>query len=701
VFSRDFDLDGCHVRVRGEGADLATVIDLLLGPYAAPVPASSSPVIAIALGRGPRAAPPAGPPRFVFPPLSAFASSRGWRLIDDVADVTVRPGEKASGAPASITGVIEADASLPALSQAAGLTLWVALIECLRARGRYPLHAAALVAPDGRVVLVPGTKGAGKSTMTLALLERGFAVVSDDTLFVERSPSGTIELLGYRKRFHVRPDLVARRPDLAALVRPPAAYEPQDKRWLALGEDRRFAARVRERAGAPTEILFPRIVDADDSARTPIAGKDALLELLAASAFVFVRPELTPDHLAILSALVDGATCARLACGRDLIGRPERYLELVTRAEVSSATASAPTSWPAPAPPSVAPRALPTSLGLELTDRCDLQCAHCLRHIVAPSSTRATDMPLAVARRAISEAKALGLRHVGMTGGEPRLHPGFLDIVDHIVDEGLSYHFLSNGIGLPAWLPTFLSRPERRAGLREVAVSLDGATERTHDAIRGAGTFKRALAGLATLRAAGIPFILLHTITRKSKDELDQLGLVAHHLGAERLIVCHFLPSGRPGATADLDLTSDERHEVEFRLKRLIHALRFEILMAEGYYTPTTDHICSTVELRTLNVDPRGHLTFCCELSNFNGDDRAAEERPDFVADLARVSIAEAIELQRRAVEAFRAARLADEAEGKRSEDDKFACRYCIRHFGKPEAPPVRIRKRAQVAHGG
>lgn len=339
-------------------------------------------------------------------------------------------------------------------------------------------------------------------------------------------------------------------------------------------------------------------------------------------------------------------------------------------------------------------------LGLELTSRCDLACSHCLRAIVPPNSPRARDIPLDVAKRMVSEAKAAGITHVGMTGGEPMIYPGFMELIDHIVDEGLTYHFLSNALGLPAFLPKLLARPERRALLRDVCVSIDGPTAEIHDQIRGKGTFQRALAGLAVTRAHGVPFTLLHTITRHSRHHIDQMGLFAHHIGAKRLILSHFLPNGRHQATEHLDLNISERHEVEFIVKRLIDAMRFPIAMAEGYYTQTTDHVCATVDLRSLNIDPNAHLTFCCELSNFNGDDRPPEERPDFVCDMRTTSVSRAIELMAEAVAKFRTARLADDAAGRRTEDDKFACRYCVKHFGKPEKP-VQIRRRPQIAQTG
>jgi len=326
-FKRHFDLDGCVVAIQGQGDDLERVIDRLLGPYASPGAALEPAAIDIRLGR--RAATPSAPPgksRFSFPPLGAWeADGGGWNLVDDIAELTVAPARERS----TIQGWLSEDAPLESVSRFAGLTLWVALIECLRARGRYPLHGAALIAPTGETVLLSGTKGAGKSTATLSLLERGYDVVTDDTLFLEHDAhgGGGIELLGYRKRFHVRPDLLARRPELAPFARHPEPYEPQDKLWLVMEE--RFPGRTRTRASAPTRIFFPAIVARAQSCVVPLSPRDTLLRLLADSSFVFVRPEVAPGHLACLRALADGATGALLECGRDLLADPGIYLNLV------------------------------------------------------------------------------------------------------------------------------------------------------------------------------------------------------------------------------------------------------------------------------------------------------------------------------------------------------------------------------------
>ena len=336
----------------------------------------------------------------------------------------------------------------------------------------------------------------------------------------------------------------------------------------------------------------------------------------------------------------------------------------------------------------------PSYLGLEITDRCDLACSHCLRLVVPPHAARARDLDVDLVRRVCAEAKEIGISSVALTGGEPMLHPRFLDLVDAIVDHGMRYNFLSNGLGIAELMPRLLERPERRELLRDVSISLDGATEETHDAVRGRGTFRRSLAGIAVLRALDVPFCIVTTIQRLNRHEIDALGLLAHHLGATQISFAHFLPNGRPHATRDLDLTIPERLEVEYVIKRLMHAMRFKISISEGYKTDHVDYECVTIQRRGVNVDPNGHMTFCCELSNFYGDERPAETRSDWIADLAKTSLRDAIALQTAAIERFRRERLADADAGKFTEDDYFACRYCVRHFGKPEREIVQIRRR-------
>ena len=77
------------------------------------------------------------------------------------------------------------------------------LLFLLARRGRVPVHASAFVLGDTAVVLA-GPSGSGKSTLALAAAQRGFPLLSDDTIFVQREPSFAI--WGIPRPIHVFPE---------------------------------------------------------------------------------------------------------------------------------------------------------------------------------------------------------------------------------------------------------------------------------------------------------------------------------------------------------------------------------------------------------------------------------------------------------------------------------------------------------------
>jgi hypothetical protein len=71
-----------------------------------------------------------------------------------------------------------------------------------RVCSHFLFHAAALATPDGRGVILAGGSGLGKTTLTLALLARGFRFFSDDVAAVGRADS---RLYPFPRRLGVRP----------------------------------------------------------------------------------------------------------------------------------------------------------------------------------------------------------------------------------------------------------------------------------------------------------------------------------------------------------------------------------------------------------------------------------------------------------------------------------------------------------------
>lgn len=101
-----------------------------------------------------------------------------------------------------------------------------------------------------------------------------------------------------------------------------------------------------------------------------------------------------------------------------------------------------------------------------------------------------------------------------------------------------------------------------QAGLRRVAVSLDGASPETHDELRQLpSSFNAALAGLAALQDAGISTQINCTISHKNIHEKELILQLAQAAGVDALHVFLLVPVGC-GAELPTDVML-QPHETE------------------------------------------------------------------------------------------------------------------------------------------
>lgn len=317
-------------------------------------------------------------------------------------------------------------------------------------------------------------------------------------------------------------------------------------------------------------------------------------------------------------------------------------------------------------------------IAFELTNRCNLNCRHCLRGDEQPRA----DLPKELVFSVLDQARRLGITQVSFTGGEPLLHPDFEEIVRGAVRRDFTFSFVTNGYRLAGVLP-WLSEPALRAKLFQVAVSLDGPDETAHDAIRGRGSFRKAMAAIAALHARGLPTRLKLTVTQQTVDRIEETALLAAHLGATGLEVAHMHPT--PDNLVDgLMLSPGQWRQVEAQVKRLGTELKMMVALCAGVYDPSPFYLCGSLGMVELYVDVRGNLCLCCMLPAVRGTDPDKPE-PDVIANLAEVSLAEAhVRLVDRIAE-FHRDRLRRAAAGPIPELEHFQCLACAKYFGKLE----------------
>jgi hypothetical protein len=183
------------------------------------------------------------------------------------------------------------------------------LLEMLKRRGKYGIHAAG-VARNGRSLLLPGSSGAGKSTLTIALLRAGFDFLGDDITFLEDVDGP--KALAFPEKIDLTDGTLSLFPELRCLGN-------QGKRpgWpkyqLRAGDF--YPASIGWRT-TPAAIVFPRVVDQDESLLLPLDRKQAFVDLSAS--VLLTDKESTRAHIRILSELANSVPTFRLLSGRDL-----------------------------------------------------------------------------------------------------------------------------------------------------------------------------------------------------------------------------------------------------------------------------------------------------------------------------------------------------------------------------------------------
>jgi len=175
----------------------------------------------------------------------------------------------------------------------------------------------------------------------------------------------------------------------------------------------------------------------------------------------------------------------------------------------------------------VSPR--PYNLIAELTYRCPLQCPYCSNPLDLSAHREALSAD--DWGRVFDDSAALGVVHVGLTGGEPSTRRDLEEILERAVAADLYTHLVTAG------LPLDPSRLEElaRLGLRSVQVSIQDAAAETSDRIAGTKSFEQKIAICEKTHELGIALTLNCVLHRHNLDSVPALLKLATRLQADRL----------------------------------------------------------------------------------------------------------------------------------------------------------------------
>lgn len=207
----------------------------------------------------------------------------------------------------------------------------------------------------------------------------------------------------------------------------------------------------------------------------------------------------------------------------------------------------------------------PIVVAWEVTRACGYRCRHC-RADASPRPAPGQlghDEGIAL----IDDLARFQGTILVLTGGDPMLRPDLEDLVAHAAGRGVRVALTPSATTRVT--PDRL-RALRRAGVGQVAVSLDGPDAATHDAMRGVrGSFARTLRILRHAREAGFPVQVNTTLTAGGLGRLDAMAGRVATIRPALWSVFFLVPTGR-GARRDML----GAHAQERALRRLVRIRR-------------------------------------------------------------------------------------------------------------------------------
>ena len=206
---------------------------------------------------------------------------------------------------------------------ASHFVLTILLLEILRRRGWYSLHAAAL-SEGRRAILIAGTSGVGKSTLSIALLRAQFDYLSDDMVFL-RTMGDRLVARGLVEDVDVSDETIRYFPELDFLLHR-AKADAFPKRHVC--PDEVYGTRLIGEA-QPAALILPRISENGTSAIVQIDSDEALLEIVPN--VLLTEEHTSQSHLRVLAELVKQTGCYRLDTGRDFARIPTLLRGLLGR----------------------------------------------------------------------------------------------------------------------------------------------------------------------------------------------------------------------------------------------------------------------------------------------------------------------------------------------------------------------------------
>lgn len=258
-------------------------------------------------------------------------------------------------------------------------------------------------------------------------------------------------------------------------------------------------------------------------------------------------------------------------------------------------------------------------LRISITDRCDFRCVYCMAEEMTflPRAQILTLEEIHTLAKAFAE---LGVKKIRITGGEPLVRKGVLDLLQNIgrIESLNELVITTNGSQLES-----MATPLKEAGVKRINISLDTLDADKFTAITRTGNLQQVLKGIQVANSTGFERIKINSVILKDRNHLEVCDLV--QFAVDNGIDISFIEEMPLGVVSQHDRGA--AYYASNRIKSDL-APRFTLIASTektggpsnyfkvvgsqtrvGFISPHSDNFCSSCNRVRLTVE--GRLLLC------------------------------------------------------------------------------------------
>ena len=160
-------------------------------------------------------------------------------------------------------------------------------------------------------------------------------------------------------------------------------------------------------------------------------------------------------------------------------------------------------------------------LRISVTDKCNLRCRYCMPATGVAQKRHGDVLRVEQFVQVVEAATELGIRKIRLTGGEPLVRKGIVELVRQIaaVPGVENVAMTTNGLLLKT-----MAQELRRAGLTHLNISLDTLDPEAYARVTRGGRLEDALAGALEAKNVGFETIKVNTVVTEAEYHADEMG---------------------------------------------------------------------------------------------------------------------------------------------------------------------------------